>query len=427
MTAEVGVLNSMGVALAADSAVSIGPNADKIYSSADKLFHLSASAPVAIMINGNATLMGIPWETVIKSYRSKSVKKLFPTLREYRDDFLRYVNLNRKMFSARLQEDYAINLARSFLFHVRQEVEVRLDREAEQRDGLDDNDIPPIIHDVISEKLQQVFNKRRLPGFGPSTVSDIRRQYSRHITAVKKEVFGNLKLLPKTQRAMSRLVIEVFTRDHFAPYLSGVVFAGFGEEEYMPRLYSISVELMIKNKLRAMPLHEIVIDHETTASIVPFAQQEMVHAFLKGIDPDIDTHIRHTSTALFLGMVDQILDAVEKNDAAFGKVLRRTVKSSAQKALQTVYADWDEQSRDYWRPIIDIASSLPKDELGSMAEALVNLTKFRRRVSKDRETVAGPIDVAVITKGDGFVWVKRKHYFESGLNPRILARYGRGG
>jgi hypothetical protein len=58
-----------------------------------------------------------------------------------------------------------------------------------------------------------------------------------------------------------------------------------------------------------------------------------------------------------------------------------------------------------------------------MAESLVNLTKFRRRVSTERETVGGPIDVAIITKGDGFVWVKRKHYFDPKLNPRTMGRY----
>ena len=78
-------------------------------------------------------------------------------------------------------------------------------------------------------------------------------------------------------------------------------------------------------------------------------------------------------------------------------------------------------------PIVDIVSSLPKDELASMAESLVNLTKFKRRVTPERETVGGPIDVAVITKGDGFVWVKRKHYFEPGLNPRVISRYSREG
>lgn len=39
------------------------------------------------------------------------------------------------------------------------------------------------------------------------------------------------------------------------------------------------------------------------------------------------------------------------------------------------------------------------------------------------ESVGGPVDVALISKGDGFVWIERKHYFKPELNPRFLARY----
>lgn len=67
-------------------------------------------------------------------------------------------------------------------------------------------------------------------------------------------------------------------------------------------------------------------------------------------------------------------------------------------------------------------SILPKDELGAMAEALINLTSLKRRVTTEKETVGGPTDVALISKGDGFVWVKRKHYFESGLNPDFVGK-----
>ena len=38
------------------------------------------------------------------------------------------------------------------------------------------------------------------------------------------------------------------------------------------------------------------------------------------------------------------------------------------------------------------------------------------------ETVGGPIDVAVVSKGDGFIWIKRKHYFDPVLNQRFIAR-----
>ena len=75
--------------------------------------------------------------------------------------------------------------------------------------------------------------------------------------------------------------------------------------------------------------------------------------------------------------------------------------------------------------VLNAVSVLPKDELASMAESLVNLTSFKRRVTLDAETVGGPIDVAVISKGDGFVWIQRKHYFDSGENPHFAKNYYR--
>jgi hypothetical protein len=44
----------------------------------------------------------------------------------------------------------------------------------------------------------------------------------------------------------------------------------------------------------------------------------------------------------------------------------------------------------------------------------------------DTETVGGAVDVAVISKGDGFIWIKRKHYFKPELNARFFANYFRG-
>lgn len=64
------------------------------------------------------------------------------------------------------------------------------------------------------------------------------------------------------------------------------------------------------------------------------------------------------------------------------------------------------------------AAFLSKGEMADLAENLVEMTSLRNRVSLDRqETVGGATDVAVISKGDGFVWVKRKHYFDRDRNP----------
>jgi hypothetical protein len=62
-------------------------------------------------------------------------------------------------------------------------------------------------------------------------------------------------------------------------------------------------------------------------------------------------------------------------------------------------------------------SQLSKEDLAEMAESLVYLTYLKRRFTMAEESVGGPVDIAVITKGDGFVWIKRKHYFDPQLNP----------
>src|SRR5687768_5133461 len=92
MTAEIAILNKSAVALAADSAVSIQQgNQTKVYNSMNKLFALSKSAPVGVMIYGTAQLSGMPWETLIKLYRQQLANQTFGTVSEYAEDFIRFV------------------------------------------------------------------------------------------------------------------------------------------------------------------------------------------------------------------------------------------------------------------------------------------------------------------------------------------------
>ena len=66
-----------------------------------------------------------------------------------------------------------------------------------------------------------------------------------------------------------------------------------------------------------------------------------------------------------------------------------------------------------------IANAMPIQDAIDLAEFLVDLTiKFERFIlTPGAGTVGGPIEVAAITKHEGFKWVKRKHYFNRELNP----------
>lgn len=88
MTAEIAIMNKTAVALAADSAVTIG---GKIYNTANKLFALSKYHPIGIMIYGNAELTGVPWETLIKIFRDNLEKQSFSSTKEYGDAFIEFL------------------------------------------------------------------------------------------------------------------------------------------------------------------------------------------------------------------------------------------------------------------------------------------------------------------------------------------------
>jgi hypothetical protein len=76
----------------------------------------------------------------------------------------------------------------------------------------------------------------------------------------------------------------------------------------------------------------------------------------------------------------------------------------------------EEILQGYDQPFMRAISALPRQDLAKMAEALVNLTAFLIRMTVDQdETVAEPIDVALLSKGDGFIWIKHKDLI--GQNP----------
>jgi hypothetical protein len=60
--------------------------------------------------------------------------------------------------------------------------------------------------------------------------------------------------------------------------------------------------------------------------------------------------------------------------------------------------------------------------MANLDETLINLQSLKEKVTKNSETVGGPVDVAIITKNEGLIWVKRKHFFDIELNSRFALR-----
>ena len=423
MTAEVGVLNRLGVALAADSAVTLGP-AGKIYTSADKLFQLSENAPVGIMVYGSADLLEVPWETIIKIYRRQLGNTVFDKLKNYADDFLNFIQTT-DLFSLKMQSEFIEINAATYFAYLFEKFENALKQRLENQE-LTDLEIQTILNEIVTNELMEIKNRNLTKDISKDYTAILRRKYAKLINSVKKRIFEKLPISQGTSNKLTTAFIESLLRGRLFENYSGIVIAGFGEKEHFASLFELRVLGIAANQ----PIYSwgavAAIGEDVDACIIPFAQQEMVAGFMTGIDPSLQKLMQESTFGLFQDVADVILEQVKQQDQKMGPTLEKHLPQPLETLVQSLFERWRSAIHKFFsQPIMEIVASLPKDELAGIAESLVNLTKFKRRISKQQETVGGPIDVAIVSKGDGFVWIKRKHYFDPELNPRFIASYYR--
>ncbi len=412
MTAIVAVLNKHAAAIAADSAVTMG-NTHKVVNSANKIFTLSKYHPVAVMTYSNAAFMGVPWDIIIKEYRKELGEKAFPFLKDYVDDFIRFLHSRhffcdektQRTFLA-LQLDSFVNICRNEIFHEK-------GTKPEEQTS-----------DVLVEKLQNCMasNKKSLkcPEF-----------YGYEYDAFKKIAFAEVEDYAK----LKELEIQEILCESFFYYLSarlntsldtGLVFVGYGESEIYPSLFPINVLLGIDNHLRYFVDENniaIISEHGPGAVICPFAQVDVTQTIIRGINPsfqDIIYNVIEESIKSFSNAITSKLDADPSTATVSSAIKGLDINS----VIRDITHQINREMRDtYTAPLLNTVVSLDKEDMANMAESFISLTSLVRRMQPGEETVGGPVDVAVISKGDGFVWINRKHYFRPELNAPFFNNY----
>lgn len=424
MTAEIAVMNEEAIALAADSAVT-GPA--KIFTSANKIFALSKYHPVALMVFDSAQFLRVPWETIVKQYRRELGKKCFPSLEEHADDFLRFFSRQNKVFPAEAQKRAAESYAYSLCTTILDDALSGIDERIRQGEEPTRDEVVEEIETTIAGHHNRWKKAPTRAGLPSSYKQTVRSKYGKQVENAIKATFERVELSTKAMRQLRQLIPEIAVKDlrfERAPSHSGIVIAGFGSDDVFPRLRRFHFEGIFANRLKYTEDPPVEIGTKVKGAILPFAQAEQVQTFMVGIDPDLRLFLHnwwHQKLDGFVGEVADHLKLSKRKKAALEK-------DFYDRCVGVVHDEYEDSLEQFAednnvRPITNIVGMLPKDELAEMAESLVNLTSFKRRITPEAETVGGPIDVAVISRGDGFIWIKRKHYFSQDLNPHFLANY----
>lgn len=413
MTAIVAVLNRHAVAIAADSAVTMG-NTHKVVNSANKIFTLSKYNPVAVMTYNNAAFMGTPWDIIIKEYRKQLRDKSFPTLEKYLEDFIQFLH-NRSFFcDEKTQKYFMISLLRFFL-------EICYNKVAQSKNIEPENMTEEMLEEELrtcltsnrSAKLCIEFRSYTYKKFKKYAYNDIKKYAGEH-------EISNVELLCES-------FYYYFAAEFPKAFYTGLVFVGYGESEIYPSVIPIIITMGIDNHLEyyidERSVYCISKNDLNAAAIVPFAQVDVTQTIVRGINPsfqDIIYDVIDKSIKSYTNVITDILDS-DTSTVNVSEAVKRLDKNDIIKNITGQIGR--EMYTRYTEPLLETVVSLDKEDMANMAESFISLTSLVRRMQPGEETVGGPVDVAVISKGDGFIWINRKHYFKPELNASFFSNY----
>lgn len=427
MTAEIAILNKYGVALATDSAVTIsaGSREEKIFDSADKLFELSTKDPIGIMIYNGMSFAEIPIPILIREFRSSC--NGFDKIDDAAISFLTFLST----FAKAAPESVAASQVRQIVGHVFKAMSERFSKKFEDSvikspsGDFDKGNIKSELHKILDDIIaifERILSDREPAHFIGAGKLRLSRATTSVISGMINDFFPFANAGQKARiRALGRLVC---VRDLLSRSRTGIIVAGYGRSERFPTLVAYEIDGFLEGRLKYTKSEPIDIDRGgPKARVMPFAQKEMVERFLYGIDETNRRKITQFCKATIPSIRKSIIDKLEFDDPDKASELNEMGVEAEEQFIKGLNERAFEEIRSQSRAEIeDMVEFMPKPELAKMAEALVNLTSIKRRVSRGMETVGGPIDVALISRSDGFVWIKRKHYFPAELNLRYHER-----
>lgn len=418
MTSEICVMNRRSLVLAADSAVTVsrwegGQKEERYFKGANKIFQLSETEPIGIMIYDSADLHRVPWEIIVKTFRKHFGKTAFPTVKEYALEFFKFVENHRELFPIEHLDQTLIENVDQIMIRCLNTIK----DDAKVKAAADDSAAVIARNEVLQDLHSAVMALPLKFGFDDEAVADLLTQYG---DLFRAEAAADLKLFLDDQPLDIELLVEVglqtlFRRPEAFQSETGIVIAGFGTKDFFPSFVEFSCWGFLAHRLSHDCTGDRSIDRRDSGFFKTFATTAMTDTFTMGFGPDVYGIVKNHLKSELYDFAAKISADTGHSSTKVDELVADAVRSHTKKWTEEVF-------EKHGRPLRRVIGSLPIDELASLAETLVMLESLKEKVTQPSESVGGPIDVAIITKHEGFVWAKRKLYFEPRLNPRYFLR-----
>ncbi len=438
MTAVVGILNKRGIALAADSAVTRErKDQNKVTKNGNKLIRISDTLPISVMITNSSSLLSNPWEIIIRSYRKKSITVRHRTVEDCMHDFFGFVSDNNLFSDEKSFQNHIRNELMSMLSKFHFQIDDNMRAEDSSSRLCNPDGYGKVLKVLLKKYCKRTFEI--CPQFEDYTLDKFQKYSEKTVDEVfdcicyddDDNINDNQKLFPKSMlHGMRKLIVEalyftLISRSKDNVGSSKLIFSGFGAEQAYPSLISAVVNEGFDGRINyhTRPEEIICIDDEHPVAICPFAQEDIIYSVLRGIHLQYFHFFNEMQNDVYADFKRNVYNGKNKDtnyskyevfkyleDVETDNYISRFMRQSNSLALKN-QQQWEKVLKD-----CDLQS------MAELVESLIDLTEVHRILHFEQESVGGPVDVAVISKDKGFVWLNRKSWYK---HEDVNGQYGK--
>jgi len=417
MTSIAVAYNKMGISIASDSAATTQywhNNWYKIFN-ANKIFRLS-NGTVGIWIYQSANLWNVPREVIIDAYRKQN--KSFPTLKEYVYDFIHYIEESKYIENTNIEQ-----VIITYLALLRKEWNNFLEKKkSNEKKAITQVAIDKFLEDFFDNELMPIIDKVEGNGILPKSVS--KRTINSTETETKIIDWDNEDVKVLLKQVIERYKANAFLTHFdivfrgFVAYLnhtdaldnySGLVFIWYWDDEYFPQSFHIRTKLKYNNKLFLSLLKDEETIKRNYSWAEGYADAKVIQSSVLWYSDDLKQAVMN-ETEIIIKKICKEMKNSYNIDVDDSKI------SFVNKSMEKVFGNYSQTAIGSFFGAITFLSLV---ELWEVVETLVNMTSFKKKVSQDIETVGWKTDVAVISKWDGFVRLKKKNYIKNEYNSHL--------
>ncbi len=417
MTSQLILANGFGVAVASDSAVTVGDRV-RTYEDAEKIHPLEDPHRLAVLQSDSVNLLGMPVSVMLEDW-SNSLGARQRTVEGYRDNFLTWLQDNLDNWTTNTERDGAAWWG--------------LDAELRDLAELVEEAVSPIPEEKHLEEALRIIRKRT------EEASEF-KIFDHDLFAMADELLDRLSQEGVDGRPPLSELFERWFGDfnsdeihqevhRFCKVLIGRVdtvpnrtstflaFVGYGANDLLPHMAATWLEGAVGNHVchRLWAVQGPERWGSSYAMITPLAQQNMINQVLYGWDRSLLEDASEGALERTKGGERKPADP----PLTTGDDDVRGDQGDVEDQYDAVSTeeDWraalmDETRELAWqrsgKPAVETIASLPLSSLARAAGSLVTIQNLAQNIRGELPTVGGRINVATITLSKGFQWVSRQ-------------------